>query len=161
MSATPIAPASRYFAVGVTKIYFCPAIANLNAPTRPELDAGKDLSGEVADVDGWQVASNLIDTPDLLRTFTGQISGRTTSDASSITFYASEDTDDVRTLLPRDTEGFIVWLDGGDVATQKMDIYPVKVSAAPKLRTLGDEASRIQVMFAISREPAEDVAIPA
>lgn len=160
MPAPPITSSVRYARFGVTKVYFCPTIANIAAPTRAELNAGTDLSGEVESVNGFQVASNFIDTPDLLTEFIGKIIGRTSSDDSSITMYASSNSVDVRGLLPRGTTGFLVWLDEGDVAGRKMDVYPITVGSIPKDRDL-EAAARIIVNVAITRKPQENVTIPA
>lgn len=161
MPASPITASTRYFDVGLTKVYYCPAVANPDAPTRAELDAGTDLSPEIAEIDGWSVTSNQIQTPDFGTRFVAQIAGRIEASDSSITFYASSNSVDVRGLLPRDTTGFIVWLDGGDVSGQKMDVYPVTVTSVSKMRSAGSEAARIQVSFSITAEPSEDVTIPA
>lgn len=160
MAATPISAASRYYRKGTTKIYFLTAAADYTSPTRAEMDAGTDLSGEVADISGWQVTSAFVDTPDLASRFTSKIPGDINADDSSLNFYASSDSMDVRTLLPRDTTGFILILDEGDVTGHTMDVFPVTVGSAPKLRTLTDPAM-LQVNFAITAVPAENVTIPA
>jgi hypothetical protein len=160
--ATPaITATTRYFDVGKTKVYFLPTVSNLNAPTRAEMNAGTDLSPEVADVAGWSVKSNLIQTPDFATRFVSQIAGRIEAEDSSLTFYASSDSVDVRSLLPRDTNGFIMWLDGGDVPTHKADVYPVTVTAVSKMRSAGSDPARIQISFSITRSPGQDVTIPA
>ncbi|MFL6141573.1 MAG: hypothetical protein ACJ72N_06860 [Labedaea sp.] len=162
MATPPITASTRYFDAGTTKVYFLPTVAATNlTPTRPEMDAGTDLSPEVADLSGWSVASGLIDTPDLATTFTGNIPGRTNSPESSITFYASQNGTDVRALLPRGTSGYIMWCDGGDVGGNKADVFPVRVRALPKMRSVGEEAKRIEVQFAITRQPAENITVPA
>lgn len=161
MAATPIATVSRFFPTGTTKYVFCATIANKNAPQRAEIDAGTDLSGEIAEVEGWQVTSELIDVPDINSRFTSKIPGRTSADDSSITFYADPSGADARTLFPRDTEGFILRMDGGDVPGRKMDVFPVRVSSVPKEMGTGDGAATLTVMFAITSEPAENVTIPA
>ncbi|WP_433415026.1 hypothetical protein ACQP1V_36245 [Microtetraspora malaysiensis] len=145
----------------MTVVYWCPSVANKNSPTRAELNAGTDLSREIADVSGWQTTSNQVDTPDMATRFTGKIPGRISADDSSLTFYASQDSIDVRSLLPRDTAGFVIWMDGGDIANRKMDVYPVRVSSVGKARSVGDEPARITVQFAVTSQPAEDVTIPA
>lgn len=160
--ATPaITATTRYFDVGKTKVYFLPTVSSLTAPTRAEMNAGTDLSPEVADVAGWSVKSNLIQTPDFATRFVSQIAGRIEAEDSSLTFYASSDSVDVRSLLPRDTNGFIMWLDGGDVPTHKADVYPVTVTAVSKMRSAGSDPARIQVSFSITRSPGQDVTIPA
>jgi hypothetical protein len=160
MAATPIAAASRYFPTGTTKYVFCTSIASKTAPSRAEINAGTDVSGELKEVDGWQVTSELIEVPDINSRFTGKIPGRTSADDSSITFYADPSGSDARTLFPRDTTGFILRMDGGDVTGRKMDVFPVRVSSIPKDMGTGDDAATIMVQFAITSEPAENVTIP-
>lgn len=159
MAATPISQATRYFAPGISKVLFVPTIANPAAPTRSELDAGTDLSGEVNALDGWTVTSDTADTPDLVSTFVGKLPTTTSADDSSITFYASQDGQDARSLLPRNQRGFVVWMDEGDDPSLTMDVFPVLVSSNAKQRSMSDPAL-IQVMFVVTRQPSEDVAIP-
>jgi len=103
----------------------------------------------------------MISTPDLGSRFTKQIGGRTQADASSITFYASKDGADIRSVLQRGLTGYLTFMDGGDVAAQPMDVFPIEVTSVGKVRTTGDNAQQITVTFAITGEPAEDVDIPA
>lgn len=161
MAATPIAAATRFINPGVTKVIWCPAIANKNSPTRAEINAGTDLSGELADCSGWMVTSNQADTPDMSSRFTGKIPGRIAADDSSLTMYESQTTSDARALMPRDTNGFVFWMDGGDVPGQKGDVFPVRVSSVGKSRSVGDEPARLTFQYAITSQPAEDVTIPA
>ncbi|MGW0579636.1 phage tail tube protein [Streptomyces sp. NPDC002920] len=159
MVATPIAATSRYIPPGTTHYYWVASIANKNSPTRPELDAGTDLTAEIAEVSGFSTTSEQTETPDLGSRFTGKIPGRITADDSSITMYMSSTSSDVRTLLPRDTAGFVVAFSEGDVAGRKMDVFPVKVSGQPKKRDIEDAAT-IEIQFSITSIPAENVAVP-
>lgn len=160
MGATPISSSTRYYRKGVTKFYWLTACDDPSQPTRAEMDAGIDLSLEIAEINGWQVTSAFVDTPDLASRFTGKIAGDITADDSSINFYASKTSVDVRSVLPRDTTGFMLILDEGDTAGLKMDVFPSTVGSAPKLRSLTDPAM-IQVNFAITSEPKENVTIPS
>lgn len=163
MTTPAILPSSeRFFAPEISKVYFIPIIADPGyAWTRAELAAGDDITGEVADINGFVVTGNMINTPDLASRFTGMIPGRTQADSSSITFYADLAGDDIRKVLPRGTKGFLVFCDGGDVATQPSDVFPIEVSSVGKVRTTGDQAHQITITFAITSKPAEDVDIPA
>ncbi|HEY5987609.1 MAG TPA: hypothetical protein VIV12_14730 [Streptosporangiaceae bacterium] len=160
MPAPAITPSVRYVRYGLTRVVFAPAVANILSPTRAEINAGTDLSGEVESVNGFQVTSNFIDTPDLLNVFTGKLAARTTADDSSITMYASSNSIDVRALLPRGTTGFLIWFDEGDVAGRKADCYPITVGSIPKDRDL-EAAGRIVVNVAITRTPTENFTVPA
>lgn len=161
MPATEISAATRFFNVGTTKIYWVVTISNYLAPTRGELNAGVDLTPEVAAIDGWSVESGEIEVPDFKNRFTAKIAGRIESEDSSITMYATPNGVDSRSIMPRDAAGYIVWFDGGDVAGYKMDVYPVTVRAVSRQRASEGEAARSQHQFSITRVPAENLAVPA
>lgn len=152
----------RFFAVGVTEVIEVPTIAaTTGIPTRAELDGGTNLTGEIADISGWMQKAGSIGTADLKNRFTGNLPGRITVDESSITFYADQEGTDVRGVLTKDKVTHIVFMDGGDVAASKMDIYTVRVASVGKVRSTSDQASQITVTFSITKVPVEDVAIPA
>jgi len=161
MPATAITASVRYFRPGLTKVYWVRTIATYTAPTRAELNAGTDLSPEIAEISGFSVVSDSVDTPDLLNRFVSKIPGRITADDSSINFYASSTGfTDARSVLPRDTTGFVVFMDGGDVTTTgRMDVWPSTVASVGKLRAMEDPA-QVQVTFTPTRVPAEDIVIP-
>jgi hypothetical protein len=154
--------ATRYFRPEVTKVIWTTGLASYTSPTRAEINSGIDVSGDVAEINGFQVNSDTVDTPDLGTRFTSKIPGRITADDSSLNLYASRTggSNTARTLFPRDSTGYIIIMDGGDVATTGvMDVFPVTVSSRPKLRALEDPAME-QVQFTITRVPAEDRTIP-
>jgi hypothetical protein len=159
MPPSPLTATSRYVSEGVRKIYFMSTTANYLAPTRGELNAGIDLTNEIAEMSGFTVSSDTQDVPDMSGRFTAKIPGRITADDSSIRFYASQTSADVRTVLPRDTAGYIVTLWEGDVSTQKMDVWPVKVTAS-SVQTVIDDPASILVGFTVTKVPAQNVTIP-
>jgi hypothetical protein len=162
MPPTALTATQRYFRPEVTKVYWVVTITTVSAPTRSELNAGTDLSGEISELSGFQVVSATVDTPDLGSRFTSKIPGRITADDSSINFYAtSTGFNDARSVLPRDTSGFVVIMDAGDVSTTgRMSVYPSKVAAHGMLRGVEDPAMT-QAQFTITSEPSEDLVIPA
>jgi len=161
MAAPNISPTTRFINKGVTRVLWVPSIADKTAPTRAELDAGTDLAGEIQDLDGWLVESESVETPDLGTTFTGSIPGSTSAEDSSLTMYEDLGGTDARELMPRGTSGFIVWMDGGDVAGRPMDVFPVRVGSVGKNRTVDDDPATLTINFNITSEPAEDVPIPS
>jgi hypothetical protein len=162
MPPTKLTASQRYIRPGVTKVYWVVTIATQATPTRAELNAGTDVSDEVAEINGFQTISESVDTPDLSSRFVSKIPGRINADDSSINFYSSSTGfNDARSILPRDTSGFVVIMDGGDVTTTgRMDIYNVKVASHGKLRGIEDPAMT-QAQFTVLREPSEDKVIPA
>ncbi|GAA4626608.1 hypothetical protein GCM10023196_035540 [Actinoallomurus vinaceus] len=161
MVATPISASSRYVNVNTTVVYWVPTIANKNSPTRSELNAGTNLVGENSAASGWTVKTDLVETPTMANRFTPKIPGRIQADDSSLTMYMDLGGTDARALMPADTNGFIVWCDGGDVTGRKMDVYPVRVASHSKPRsTEAKEAATVEIMYAITDQPAEYVTIP-
>lgn len=160
MPAPNIAAATRYFAIGTTRIVFCPTVSVLTAPSRAEINAGTDLSNEVVDTSGWTISANLLDAPDIGHIFNGKVSGRTSAEDSSLTMYASLTTADIRAAMPRGTTGVMLIMWGGDVTGRKMDVYPVTVASVGK-SIPDNKAADMKISFAITSQPAEDVTIPA
>ena len=162
MAAPAITASTRYSARGNTKIYWVPDISDPASPTRLELDAGTDLSPQIMDAEGWSVESEQIETPDLNTRYTKTIPGAISAEDSNLTMYASKNGVDARALMPRDAEGFIVLLHGGDVANNKMDVYPVTVSSVSKQMSVdGEDADTIVISYAITDEPSENVTVPS
>lgn len=162
MTATDIVVSSHYINAGTTCVLWVPTIANISAPTRAELNAGTDLARENSASEGWNIVSEQVPIPNMRSRFTGSIPGRLTADDSKLTMYASIDGVDARTLMPREGEGNIVWMDGGDVAGYLMDIFPVTIASHGKERSVeGSTAAIIDIMYSITEEPAVDIAIPA
>ena len=159
MAAPPLNPTRRYFPPGTRKVYWAPACANYLAPTRAELNAGTDLSAEISALTGWSASSAMVDTPDMGSRFTSQVGGRLTSAANDITFYLDSGSNDVRSLLPRGTAGFVALLWEGDVTGQKMDLFPVTVTAQA-VDTTVDNPGTVVVSFAASKIPASNLVIP-
>lgn len=162
MAAPAITASTRYTSRGTTKFYWVAAISNPAAPTRSELNAGIDLTPQVADRSGWSVSSTQIPTPDAASRYTSTIPGVIEAEDSSLTLYMDKEGVDARSIMPRDATGFIVILDGGDIAANKMDIYPVTVTSHSKNREVqGDNADTLVISYAITSEPYENVAVPA
>lgn len=161
MVATPITASTRYINVGTTVAYWCAAISNTAGPTRGELNAGTNLVNENSASSGWSVKTDLVETPTMASRFTSKTPGRIIADDSSLTMYMDLGGVDARALMPVDTNGYIVWMDGGDVAGRKMDVYPVRVASHSKARsTDGKEAATVEVFFAITNTPVENITIP-
>lgn len=158
MVATPITATQRFIEPGTLRCYYVATIANKNSPTRIELDAGSDLTAEVKAINGFTTTSDSVDAPDFGSRFTSQVPGRITAEDSSLDIYRSSTSSDVRSLLPRDTAGFIVIFPEGDTAAKKMDVFPIKVKTQAKAH--GEDAATFNIAFSITSIPAENVTIP-
>src|SRR6266568_1393641 len=156
MPAPPLAPSNRYFPPGTRKFYWVVAISNYLAPTRAELNAGTDLSAEIAAMTGWSLTTNMSDAPDMGSKFTNQVGGRLTSAQNDITCYLSQNSIDARSLLPRGATGFGVVFWEGDITGQKMSVFPAVVtSQAPDTAT--ENVGTAVFTFAASKVPAENL----
>ena len=159
MAAPAITASSRYIPEGVTHYYFVSSIANPASPTRAELNAGTDLTNEIAATGNWGIVSGSIDAPDRGSLFTAQIGGKVTIDGPTIDMYADSTSTDVRILLPRGTTGFVVKFPEGDVTGRKCDVFKVKVLAQAKPTALTNP-SVVQLQFAVLASPNENVTVP-
>lgn len=159
MAPPPLNPTLRYFPPGVRRFYWLTAIASTAAPTRAELDAGIDLTGEIDTMAGWQTTAPAIDFVDFGARFAGQIPGRLTLVPSAITFWLSQNSIDIRRVLSRRMAGFMVALWEGDVAGQPMDVFPVKVADLVPDAAI-ENAATITVSFDGSSKPAIGVPVP-
>jgi hypothetical protein len=104
-------------------------MANYLAPSRAELNAGTNLTPEVASSGNWAITSNAIDTPDLATLYTSQISGKITTDGSTLNMYSDDNQADARSLMPRGSVGFVVKFPGG-MARKHCDRSPGSTRAA-------------------------------
>lgn len=160
MTASPLNAAERFSALNGMECVFIPVVAAFPAaPTRVEINAGTDLTTEVQDWSGFTTKSETIDTPDLTR-FVGKIAGRVTAEDSSLSIYADRGGDDVRDVMPRDTIGFLAFMDSGDVPTKTMDVFPIQVLSCEKVRAM-DAATMLRVDVSMTRIPSYDLVIPA
>lgn len=160
---TPAIPETiRYINPEVTVVVFMDTVADLDAgPTRTELDAGQDYTGEIAGMSGWEASADRVAVPDLKRKFVSRIAGRVNPGDSQIVFYASQDTNDIRQIHARGDKGFVWIADGGDVPTQKSRLFAVDISSvSPTTDVGGTEGARVMVDYAITGVN-EDVDVPA
>lgn len=160
MSATEIAASTRYFLPGTTKVLLLDTVANLaTGPTRAEIDAGVDISEEVAAITGFNITGATIQTPDLGKRFNSQTSGRLSASDSRLTCYADVTGQDVRQEVALDDEKFVVILDGGDVPASPMDTYKCVCTGVGRIREV-ENVGRLDLGFAI-RDYSEGLAVPA
>ena len=135
-------------------------ISNYLAPTRAEINAGTDISAQVETVNGWSLQGAMVDVPDMGSRFTSQVPGRLTSPTNDVTAYLSQNSIDIRGLLPRDANGYMVCLWEGDVVGNQMDVFPARV-VTQAVDTTVDDPGKVTISFAITRLPAINLSIPA
>lgn len=161
MTAPAIGPVDRYIAAGVTQIYWVGTIAVVSSPTRVELDAGWDLSGEVADTGGWLATPTFNATTRFSSTYETSKRGILRPEGTSLMLYADRAGDDIRAILATGTAGFIVVFHGGDIAGRLMDVWPVQVAGVWQPVSIGDDPTQIPVDFAVTSDPRPGLTVPA
>jgi hypothetical protein len=141
----------RYIGPGTRKYYWVPTIATLSAPTRSELNAGTDLTATIPTdgVNGFTVSTNFVDTPDFGSVTVSKIPGAVTLADSSLTFYESSTSSDVRALLTQGLVGYVTIMLEGDVVGQKMNAFKVQVASVSPDQNGGDKAETVTVGFAL------------
>lgn len=159
MVAPNIAASDRFIPEGATDFYWVVTMANYLSPTRAELNAGTRLTPEVSSSGNWGITSNAVDTPDLATTFTSQIPGKITIDGSTLNMYADDNQADARTLMPRNSVGYIVKFPGGDITGRKMSVFPCKVGSVSEPIAFG-AAIELNFTYYVTKIPAENVTVP-
>ena len=159
MVAPNISASDRYIPEGTTAFYWVVTFASYLSPSRAELNAGTNLTPEVASSGNWGIVSNAIDTPDLATTFTSQIPGKITADGPTLNMYSDDNQADARTLMPRNAVGYIVKFPGGDISGRKMSVFPVKVGSASEPTAFG-APTELNFTFYVTRVPGENLTVP-
>ena len=162
---------TRYMRKGRTKFWFVTTLADPDSPTDDEINAGVNISKDVAAVNGFSFSNSPIDTPDFDSTFTPQIGGEDKAAESSFEFYQRDrkntNTDTTYEAMEKDDVGFVVILpDGfqtGDALTagDLVDVWPVTVTSKSKSYSADNTAAKYMVTFSIREAPYEDVAVVA
>lgn len=150
---------ARFMRKGVTKIWFVPSIASPSlAPTAAEVNAGTDLTGQMAEVTGFTFSNNPIDTPDMSSSFVSKIGGEDATEDSSVTFYEDKTSNPIMTAMAKGTNGFVVIFAAGiagatPAAGDKADVWPVTITSNARQYAAGNEAAKYQVKFATTAPP--------
>lgn len=160
MTAPPFSPSARFIDPGSSRVYWVEPISVLAAPTRGELDAGVDVSGEMAEISGFALQSEANSTQAFNSTFATEKPGvLKTTGAPQMVMYADQAGYDIRRLWSRMDTGNIVLLHGGDVTGHLMDVWPVQIAAVSKTFVTQD-AAFVAVQFTIPVPPVIDVEVP-
>lgn len=140
MVATPLATLNPYIPLDVRKVYWVLTIANINAPTRGELDAGTDLSPQLVDMTGFSVSGSTVDSQALVGAAL-KLPGPKSVDDSAVTMRNSRTSTDARTIMTQGLTGNIVVLPEGDTTGFKMNAFQVVVNAVPLSPGIVDPAT--------------------
>lgn len=162
--------AVRFMQKGTTKFYFYPALTGAGGVPDASTDnaAAEDVTGDIAEVSGFNFANDPIETPDMENTFTPSIPGRDKADNSSMTFYdrVGLANNPAKASMPKGTTGFMVIFPYGlagasPAAGDECDVWPIQVASVSRGYSAGNEASKNVFMFTITDVPVLDVEVVA
>ncbi len=155
---------ARVVSEGVVKVRFCPTIANKNAPTVAELNAGTNLT-PILPKDGVNFGTtngNMVDTGSLDTAFDSQETG-SYGVSGSLTGFRDNAADTFYDLFTRGTRGFVVIGRFGltPAAGEKVEVYPVAAQEPSHPATTPNERQTVTVDFAVTAEPAKRATVAA
>ena len=161
MPPTALPKITRYWPQGKRKYYWVTSIATQSAPTRTELNAGTDLTPQIANVSGFTLTADVIDVTPLGSQVMILVNStlETAYVTNEILFYAASNSSDARSVLPIGTTGFLVFLYEGDVTGQLCEVWPANVNSMyfeQDAKTPGE----IHIQFTITAPPSQNVTIP-
>ncbi len=151
---------ARFFRRGVSAVKWAPVVAGAS-PTRAEINAGTNLTSDLAGINGFKISNSPISTPDLSTTFTTQMDGPDETDASSITFYDQDNATTIRTALAKGSAGYLLLFPYGDSVGKRVEVWGAKSTGVNDEWSLDANAARFEVGFAITRLPAQNGTTPA
>jgi hypothetical protein len=146
---------------GKTRVCWVTSIANINAPTTSELNAGIDLTSTMtADgLSGFNPDTADVDTSSLASTFTTNVNGRTSFSNTQLTLKRQSGTDTIFTTLTRDTAGYVVirrsvaqataW-----TSTQGVEVYPALCEEVSRMDPAPNTVERYIIGIKITSSPA-------
>jgi hypothetical protein len=147
---------------GKTRVYWVPTIANINAPTTTELNAGIALQSTMtADgLAGFNPTTADVDTSALDSTFTTNVNGRTSFGNTLLRLKRQTPvgSDTIYTTLVRDTAGFLavrrsVVSTTAWTSTQPCQIYPALCETVSHLDPAPNTIERYEVGLKITSSP--------
>ncbi len=146
---------------GKTRVAWVPTIANINAPTTTELNAGILLHSTLtADgFSGFRPETADVDTSALDSTFTTMVNGRTSFSGTVLRLKKQSGTDTIYTTLVRDTAGYVVVRRSTAASTawassQAVEVYPALCGETARMDPDPNTVERYEVPIKITSSPA-------
>jgi hypothetical protein len=151
---------------GKTRVYWVTTIANINAPTTAELNAGIALQPTLtADgLNGFQPATADVVTSSLDSTFDTMVNGRTSFSNTSLRLKKQSGTDTIFTTLIRDAAGYVVIRRSIASSTafasaQGLEVYPALCGEVARMDPEPNTVERYEIPIKITSSPALRAAV--
>ncbi|MEU4570729.1 hypothetical protein [Micromonospora sp. NPDC023956] len=151
---------------GRTRVAWVPSIANINAPTTTELNAGMLLQSTMtADgLVGFRPETADVDTSSLDSTFSTSVNGRTSFSGVMLRLKKQTGTDTIFDTLVRDAAGYVVIRRSVTASTawasaQKVEVYPALCGEVARLDPEPNTVERYEIPLKITSSPALRAAV--
>ena len=136
-------------------------VADVDNPTETEIEDATEIIPapyNLIEVIGWEMSTEIIQIR-AYGPFLPQLPASREVENAQLVFASDIGGNDIRTLLSRDQEGFVLFLPSGplvDYPDSPLDVFPARVAQITQLHRLW-EPSRLLVTFAITGHPGESV----
>ncbi|WP_346536942.1 hypothetical protein [Micromonospora sp. DPT] len=151
---------------GKTRVSWVPSIANINAPTTAELNAGMLLQSTLtADgLAGLRPETADVDTSALDSTFNTNVNGRTSFSGTMLRLKKQTGTDTIFDTLVRDAAGYLVVRRSVASSTawasaQKCEVYPALCGEVARVDPEANTVERYEIPLKITATPALRAAV--
>lgn len=159
---------ARVLGAEVFELAVVATIANYNAPTTAELNAGTFLTSYLGDGGiSTPLDGSLVDTADMSSKYNKTIAGTYGGQPVTLEFFRDDTADDAWTALPRGTKTHIVIArfglatPGTFAVADVVDVWPIEVITRNPMDVVRNEAQKFTVECGVSNVPAEDYSIAA
>lgn len=146
---------------GRTRVYWVPSIANINAPTVAELNAGTALQSLLTPdgLNGFQPDTADVDVSSLDSTFNTVVAGRASYSGTMLRLKKQTGTDTVYNFFVRDVAGYVVIRRDVAAATawasgDKVEVYPAITGETRNLDPEQNSVHKYEVPVKVSSTPA-------
>lgn len=151
----------RFIRRGVSKARWLPAVAG-SSPTRAEINAGINLGGDLAAINGNEFNGSRVPVPVLDQVFTPQTAGEDTVGDVSLLFQDDSVATTIRTTLAKGTAGYLLLMPYGDVATKRCEVWPAtSMGVNDGWGDLGNNPAQYTINLAITAPPVTTGTVPA
>lgn len=154
---------------GTIRVFWIPGangIANINAPTVAELNAGLDMTSQITDdgMDGWEADQSRVPNTSLASTTDTERIGRDKLANPMLRYKRQMPTDTVRSTLTKGTFGFVAIRRDLAQATawttaQAAQVVPVECGRRRDIKPEDNTMSRFEIPFANHTAPAYDAVV--
>lgn len=157
---------ARFFRRGKSKAFWVPTLSSLTSPSAAEVNAGDELTGQIADISGFEFSNSPIPTPDLSTTFTTTIPGEDTTQEPQIMFYEDDTTNTLQTTLAKGTSGHVVLFYKGTAGAapasgDTAEVWQVISTGPFREYSLGNDPARWGARFTPTAAPVFDAVLVA